>query len=76
MSNPSNGKTVFVTGGARGIGEGIVTALAADGYHVSFTYRASADQAEKLRDELRARYPGQTINSYQVDMSDRGQVDD
>jgi NAD(P)-dependent dehydrogenase (short-subunit alcohol dehydrogenase family) len=75
VSNPANGKTVFVTGGARGIGEGIVTALAADGYDVSFSYRASADQAEALRHDLQARYPGQTFNAQQVDMSDRGQVD-
>jgi 3-oxoacyl-[acyl-carrier protein] reductase len=38
MTDTANGKTVFVTGGARGIGRGIVTALAADGYDVKFTY--------------------------------------
>ena len=76
MNNPANGKTVFVTGGARGIGQGIVSALAADGFNVSFSYRASAEQAEQLRDDLCARYPDQTINSHQVDMSDRSQADD
>lgn len=76
MTTPASGKTVFVTGGARGIGQGIVNALAADGYDLAFSFSASADLAEKLRDELRARYPDQTINCHQVDMSDRGQVDE
>lgn len=76
MSSQPNGKTVFVTGGARGIGEGIVRELAADGYDVSFSYRASAEQAEALRDELQAGYPGQTFSSHACDMSDRQQVDE
>ena len=76
MNNPASGKTVFVTGGARGIGRGIVSALAADGYHVSFSYRASAEQADRLRDDLRTRHPDQAINSHQVDMSDRTQADE
>jgi NAD(P)-dependent dehydrogenase (short-subunit alcohol dehydrogenase family) len=76
MNDAANEKTVFVTGGARGIGQGIVNALAADGYNVSFSYRSSADQAEALRDDLRTRYPGQTFNSHPVDMSDRSQVDE
>ena len=75
MTNPASGKTVFVAGGATGIGLAIVNALAADGYHVSFSYRSSADQAMQLRDDLQASYPSQAINSHQVDMSDREQVD-
>jgi 3-oxoacyl-[acyl-carrier protein] reductase len=76
MTNPANGKTVFVTGGARGIGEGIVNALAVDGYNVSFSYCSSTGQAEALRDDLQVRYPAQTFNSHQIDMSDRDQVDE
>lgn len=76
MSSQPNSKTVFVTGGARGIGEGIVRALAADGYDVSFSYRSSAEQAEALRDELQTGHPGQTFNSHCCDMSDRQQVDE
>ena len=67
---------VFVTGGARGIGRAIVTSLAADGYDISFSYSASADQATQLRDELQAQYPEQAISSYQVDLGDRRQVDE
>ncbi|MBT8048999.1 MAG: SDR family oxidoreductase [Xanthomonadales bacterium] len=75
MTHAAKGKTVFVTGGARGIGLGIVKALAADGYNISFTYRSSGDEAARVRDELQANYPEQTIDCHEVDMSDRGQVD-
>jgi NAD(P)-dependent dehydrogenase (short-subunit alcohol dehydrogenase family) len=72
----ANGKTVFVTGGAKGIGKAIVTALAADGFDVSFTYSASADEAGKLRDELQSRYPAQSIKSCCFDLGDRARVDE
>ena len=67
---------VFVAGGARGIGRAIVSALAADGYDVSFSYSGSADEAAQLSGDLQARFPSQTISSHQVDLSDRGQVDE
>lgn len=75
MTNTANGKTVFVAGGARGIGLGIVRALAAEGYDVSFSYRGSANEAAQVIGELQAEYPTQSINSYQVDLSDREQVE-
>jgi 3-oxoacyl-[acyl-carrier protein] reductase len=76
MTNPANGKTVFVAGGAKGIGLGVVKALAADGYDISFSYRGSATEAAQVSKDLGAEYPGQSINSYQVDLSDRDQVDE
>ena len=76
MTDSTNSKTVFVAGGARGIGLGIVNALVADGYDVTFSYRASGDEAIQLQKDLRKHYPKQTINSMQVDMSDRAQVDE
>ena len=76
MTNSANGKMVFVAGGAKGIGLAIVNALAADGFDVSFSYRSSADEARKLGEDLQAKYPSQTINSHQVDLSDREQVDE
>ena len=63
-------------GGARGIGRGIASALAADGYDVAFTYSGSAEQAAELSKDLQARYPSQTISSHQFDLSDRDQVDE
>lgn len=76
MSKPASGKTVFVTGGARGIGAAIVSALADDGFDVCFTYSSSADRAQALRNELVDSYPDQAFTSHQVDMSEREQVDE
>ena len=76
MTDSAKDKTVFVTGGARGIGQGIVSALAAEGYDVTFSYRGSADEALQLGKDLQSQYPSQTISSHQVDLSDREQVDE
>jgi NAD(P)-dependent dehydrogenase (short-subunit alcohol dehydrogenase family) len=76
MTASANGKMVFVAGGARGIGQGIVSALAADGYDVSFSYHGSADDAAQLSEDLQTEYPAQTISSHRVDLSDRDQVDE
>ncbi len=75
MTNPANGKTVYVAGGARGIGLGIVRALAADGYDIVFSYRGSATDAAQACKDLQAMYPGQSISAIQVDLSERGQVE-
>jgi 3-oxoacyl-[acyl-carrier protein] reductase len=75
MTKSASGKTVFIAGGAKGIGLGIVRALAADGYDVSFSYRGSAAEAAQVCKELQAEYPEQTIRSYQVDLSERDQVE-
>ena len=48
------GKVALVTGGSRGIGAATVRRLAADGAAVAFTYRASAETAEKLAAEITA----------------------
>jgi len=76
VTDTERGKTVFVAGGARGIGQAIVSALAADGYDVSFSYRASADEAAQLSKDIQNQYPSQTISSYRVDLGDRIQVDE
>ena len=46
------GKVAIVTGGTRGIGEGIVRKLVEQGASVVFTYRSSADRAVELINEL------------------------
>ncbi len=45
-------KIAVVTGGSRGIGEGIVRSLAAAGSRVYFTYNSNAEKAEALASEL------------------------
>jgi len=75
VSDSAKDKTVFVAGGAKGIGLGIVHALAADGFDVSYSYRSSADEARQLCDDLQNTYEHQTFRCHQADLSDRAQVD-
>ena len=48
------GKVALVTGGSRGIGEGIVRRLASDGAALAFTYSSSAEKAKRLASEIEA----------------------
>lgn len=59
------GKTALVTGGSRGIGEGIVRRFAAEGARVAFTYLSSAERANAIVQEL-----GDTVKAYQSDAAD------
>ena len=47
-------KTAVITGGSRGIGEQCVRLFAENGYRVYFTYKSSAERAEKLARETGA----------------------
>lgn len=66
------GKTALVTGGTRGIGRGIVTALAAHGADVAFTYLSSDAQANALANELRTH--GGRVLPLRSDASDHAQA--
>jgi 3-oxoacyl-[acyl-carrier protein] reductase len=46
-------KVAIVTGGSRGIGEGIVLKLAESGAHVAFTYVSSDDKAKLLEEKIK-----------------------
>ena len=61
---------ILVTGGARGIGAGIVAELAAAGHNVGFCGRAPA--AEERLAELNKAYPGGKFRYYRCDVSDSG----
>jgi NAD(P)-dependent dehydrogenase (short-subunit alcohol dehydrogenase family) len=62
------GETVLVIGGSGGIGAAIVRALAARGHATEFTYRSSAEAAQRLAAEARAA-------ATQCDLADRASVD-
>ena len=50
------GKTLFISGGTRGIGKAIVYAFAAAGANVAFTYASSADTANEIIADVEAKY--------------------
>ncbi len=49
------GKVAVVTGGSRGIGKAIVSALANAGADVAFTYQSSRERSEALVNEIQAK---------------------
>ena len=62
------GKTVIITGGARGIGRGIAKVFANQGANIAFTYISQEDQAKALEVELSAN--GCKVKRYMSDASD------
>lgn len=62
-----SGKTAIVTGGSRGIGKAIVSALAREGARVAFTYA----QNKSLADEIAN---GDTIIGFQADVTNMEQA--
>lgn len=66
---------VLVTGGGRGLGAAIVTALAGAGFDVDFTYRRSGEAAAALARTLGAAHPDATITPHAVDLANRTTLD-
>ena len=62
------GKTVVITGAARGIGRGIAKVFANHGANIAFTFINQEDQAKALEDELSAN--GCKVKRYMSDASD------
>ena len=50
------GKTLFISGGTRGIGKAIVYAFAEAGANVAFTYASSADTAEEIIADIENKF--------------------
>ena len=61
------GKTVIITGAARGIGKGIAELFAKHGANIAFTYINQDEQAKALEDELSAN--GCKVKGYKSDAS-------
>jgi len=68
MSEKSmQGKTLFVSGGTRGIGKAIVYAFAQKGCNVAFTYATKADAANEIISDVEAKY-GVKARAYKLDI--------
>ncbi|MFA5233738.1 MAG: enoyl-ACP reductase [Sulfurimonas sp.] len=68
MSEKSmQGKTLFVSGGTRGIGKAIVYAFAQKGCNVAFTYATKADAAIEIIADIEAKY-GVKARAYKLDI--------
>ncbi|MCS3406726.1 SDR family NAD(P)-dependent oxidoreductase [Serratia sp. AKBS12] len=70
--NTLTGKVALVTGGSRGIGAGIVRALAANGADVAFTYVTSHEKADALANEIRTM--GRKATAINADAANAEQI--
>lgn len=68
-----SGKVALVTGGSRGIGVGIVHALASGGADVAINYRQAADEAEQVAQK--AREYGVRAITVQADIVEPDEID-
>src|ERR1700732_4897891 len=73
MTKSLTGKVARVTGGSRGIGAASARALADQGANVAISYVASADKAEAVLEELKAK--GVEARAFKADQASSSEVD-
>src|ERR1700737_2416454 len=73
MTKSLTGKVALVTGGSRGIGAASARALADEGANVAISYVASADKAEAVVKELKAK--GVEARAFKADQASSAEVD-
>src|SRR6266446_10686194 len=73
MTKTLAGKVALVTGGTRGIGAASARALADEGANVAISYVASADKAEAVVKELKAK--GVQARAFKADQASSSEVD-
>jgi 3-oxoacyl-[acyl-carrier protein] reductase len=72
MTKKLTGKVALVTGGSRGIGAASARALADEGANVAISYVASADKAEAVVAELKAK--GVQARAFKADQASSAEV--
>lgn len=60
-------KTLFISGGTRGIGKAMVYAFAQKGCNIAFTYASSEDTANEIIADIEAKY-GVKCRAYKLDI--------
>ena len=65
-------RVALVTGGSRGLGRGIVIALANAGFNVAFTYNKDIDAAKLVLKET--RYVNGRVSAFQMDVGSRSSI--
>jgi NAD(P)-dependent dehydrogenase (short-subunit alcohol dehydrogenase family) len=73
MTRSLTGKVALVTGGSRGIGAASARALADEGANIAISYVASADKAEAVVQELKAK--GVEARAFKADQASSDEVD-
>jgi 3-oxoacyl-[acyl-carrier protein] reductase len=73
MTQSLTGKVALVTGGSRGIGAASARALADQGANVAISYVASAEKAEAVVKELKAK--GVDAKAFKADQASSAEVD-
>src|ERR1700727_207451 len=73
LTGKLTGKVALVTGGSRGIGAASARALADEGANVAISYVASADKAEAVVAELKAK--GVEARAFKADQASSAEVD-
>ncbi|WP_413726874.1 SDR family NAD(P)-dependent oxidoreductase [Sodalis sp. RH16] len=66
---------LFVSGGASGIGRGVVIAALEKGWHVGFSYHSNKNGAQQILDIARAKFPNQLCHAYPLDVADSKAVE-
>ena len=59
----------IITGGTRGIGSGIATVLASQGYDLVLTYNTNEESANEFKDSLQQQYPSCQISCVGGDLT-------
>lgn len=65
-------KTVFITGGTRGVGKSLVEEFCKNGYNVLFCYEKSEDLARKLEQDMASQ--GYKCTGFKLDVSNEKEV--